>query len=182
MKHSLVFDILLQKLLPWCSPTFVVVFKNFCRGVHKLLLWRSQTFAVITSSLFCCFKNTFAYLKTYVTKLESNVKAIFLKLCSIRLILLSWYLWATVIMWAILPIRERRCQDIDQVLLHEIIVFLSQCFQQQWSARQNYFHSDRLQLAGLGKKREETVKPTCFSLLHVESDFGTTGTLHRHYR
>ena len=34
----------------------------------------------------------------------------------------------------------------------------------------------RLQLAGLGKKREETVKPTCFSLLYVESDFGTTDT------
>ena len=33
----------------------------------------------------------------------------------------------------------------------------------------------RLQLAGLGKKREETVKPTCsVSLLYVESDFGTT--------
>ena len=32
----------------------------------------------------------------------------------------------------------------------------------------------RLQLAGLGKKKEETVKPTCFSLLYVESDFGTT--------
>ena len=32
----------------------------------------------------------------------------------------------------------------------------------------------RLQLAGLGKKREKTVKPTCFSLLYVESDFGTT--------
>ena len=32
----------------------------------------------------------------------------------------------------------------------------------------------RLQLAGLGKKREETEKPTCFSLLYVESDFGTT--------
>ena len=34
----------------------------------------------------------------------------------------------------------------------------------------------RLQLAGLGKKREETVKPTCFNLLYVESDFGTTDT------
>ena len=30
----------------------------------------------------------------------------------------------------------------------------------------------RLQLAGLGKKREETVKLTCFSWLYVESDFG----------
>ena len=28
----------------------------------------------------------------------------------------------------------------------------------------------------LVKKREETVKPTCFSLLYVESDFGTTDT------
>ena len=31
-----------------------------------------------------------------------------------------------------------------------------------------------MQLAGLGKKREETVNPTCFSLLFVKSDFGTT--------
>ena len=37
----------------------------------------------------------------------------------------------------------------------------------------------RLQLAGLGKKREETVKPICFSLLYVESDFGTTQSNHR---
>ena len=29
------------------------------------------------------------------------------------------------IMCAILPIRERRCQDIDQVILHEIIFFSS---------------------------------------------------------
>ena len=41
-------------------------------------------------------------------------------------------------MWAILPIPEWRCQDIDQVLLHEII-FFSQCIQQQWSVSQNYF-------------------------------------------
>ena len=34
----------------------------------------------------------------------------------------------------------------------------------------------RLQLAGLGKKREETVRPTCFSLLYVESDFGSKDT------
>ena len=31
-------------------------------------------------------------------------------------------------MWTILPIREWRCQDIDQVLLHEIIFFLSCVF------------------------------------------------------
>ena len=32
----------------------------------------------------------------------------------------------------------------------------------------------RLQLAGLWKKRKETVKATCFSLLYVESNFGIT--------
>ena len=41
------------------------------------------------------------------------------------------------------------------------------------SVKQNYFHS---QLAGLGKKRGETVKLTCFGLLNVESKFGTTAT------
>ena len=38
----------------------------------------------------------------------------------------------------------------------------------------------RLQLAGLGKKREETVKPTRFSLLY-ESDFGTTDTTNKSF-
>ena len=38
----------------------------------------------------------------------------------------------------------------------------SQCIQQQWSVSQNCFGVNcRLQLACLGKKREETVKPTC---------------------
>ena len=46
--------------------------------------------------------------------------------------------------------------------------FFSQCIQQQWSVSQNYLLllpfgvNCRLQLAGLGGKREETVKPTCF--------------------
>ena len=31
-------------------------------------------------------------------------------------------------MWAILLIREQRCQDIDQVLLHEIIFFCLDVF------------------------------------------------------
>ena len=63
-------------------------------------------------------------------------------------------------MWAILPIREWRCQDIDQVLLHEIIFFLS-----VFSSSEVPFGVPvycRLQLAGLGKKREEIVKPTFF--------------------
>ena len=68
------------------------------------------------------------------------------------------FMWFGFIMWAILPIREGRCQDIDQVLLHEIIFFLS-----LFSSREVTFGVNcRLQLAGLGKKREETVKPTCF--------------------
>ena len=72
-------------------------------------------------------------------------------------------------MRAIFPIREWRCQDIDQVLLHEILFFLFQCIQQQWSVRQllPFGVNCRLQLAGLGKKREETVKPTSSSLLYV---------------
>ena len=57
-----------------------------------------------------------------------------------------------------------RCQDIDQVLLHEII-FFSQCIQQQWSVSQNYLSSIRSKLPTAAcrswEKREETVKPTC---------------------
>ena len=34
-----------------------------------------------------------------------------------------FYVLGCSIMWAILPIREWRCQDIDQVLLHKIICF-----------------------------------------------------------
>ena len=33
----------------------------------------------------------------------------------------------------------------------------------------------------LGKKREETVKPTCFSLLYVKSDFGITDTTNKSF-
>ena len=73
-----------------------------------------------------------------------------------------FYVFGCSIMWAIFPISEWRCQDIDQVLLHEII--LSQCIQPQWSAKMLPFGVNcRLQLAGLGKKREEGVKPTCFT-------------------
>ena len=51
----------------------------------------------------------------------------------------------------------------DQVLLHEKL-FFSQCIQQQWSVRQNYFHWSKLPTAACWswEKREETVKPTCF--------------------
>ena len=64
-------------------------------------------------------------------------------------------------MRAILPIRQWRCQD--QVLLHEII--FSQCIQ-QWSVSQNYVQISEwtadCSLLVSWKKREKTVKPTCF--------------------
>ena len=78
-------------------------------------------------------------------------------------------------MWAILPIRERRCQDIDQVLLFCLKSVYSAAVKCQ-AKLLTFGVNCRLQLAGLGKKREETVKPTIFSLLCVESDFGTTDT------
>ena len=43
---------------------------------------------------------------------------------------------------SILPICEWRCQDIDQVLLHEIIFFVSVFSAEVKCVRQNYFHSD----------------------------------------
>ena len=52
-----------------------------------------------------------------------------------------------------MPIREWGCQDIDQVLLHEI-TFSVQLLGKNASIRSK--------LAGLGKKREESVKITCF--------------------
>ena len=52
-----------------------------------------------------------------------------------------------------MPIRECRCQDIDQVLLHEI-TFSVQVLGNNASIRSK--------LAGLGKKREESVKITYF--------------------
>ena len=66
--------------------------------------------------------------------------------------------------------------SIKSVLLHEIIFFVSvYSADVKCQAKLLPFGVNcQLQLAGLGKKREETVKPTCFSLLHVESDFGTT--------
>ena len=43
---------------------------------------------------------------------------------------------------AILLIHEWRCQDIDQVLLHGIIFFVSVFSATVKCVRQNYFHSD----------------------------------------
>ena len=37
----------------------------------------------------------------------------------------DFYVFGCSILGAVLPIREWRCQDVDQVLLHEIIFFLS---------------------------------------------------------
>ena len=58
-----------------------------------------------------------------------------------------------------------------QVLFHEIIYVSAYSAAVKCQAKLLPFGvNSRLQLAGLGKKREETVKPTCFSLLYVESD------------
>ena len=75
-----------------------------------------------------------------------------------------------------MPIREWRCQDIDQVILHEIIFFSVSVYSAavKCLAKLLPFGVNCQLQFGLGKKREEAVKPTCFSLLYVESDFGTT--------
>ena len=64
-------------------------------------------------------------------------------------------------MWTILAIQERRCQDINQILLSEIVSVYSaavKCLAKLLPFGVNCC----LQLPGLGKEREETVKPTCF--------------------
>ena len=75
--------------------------------------------------------------------------------------------------------REWRCQDIDQVLLHEIILFCSSVFSSSGVLGKK-ITSIRSKLPTAAcwsrEEREETVKTTCFSLLYVESDFGTTDT------
>ena len=81
----------------------------------------------------------------------------------------DFFVFGCSILWAILSIREWRCQDIDQVLLHEIIFFVSAYSAALKCLAKLHPFGSRLQLAGLGKKWEETVKPTCFSLLYVKS-------------
>ena len=74
-------------------------------------------------------------------------------------------------MWAILPIREWRCQDIDQVLLHEIIFFLSVFSSSQVLAKITLSRSKLLSAAWWS--REEKRGNCEANLLYVESDFGT---------
>ena len=70
-------------------------------------------------------------------------------------------------MWAILPIREWRCQDIDQVLLHEIIFSLSVFSSSEELVKiTSWFRVNcRLQLAGPGKKKRGNCEA---NLLYVE--------------
>ena len=61
------------------------------------------------------------------------------------------------------PLREWRCQDIDQVLLHEITFFVS-VFSSSEVFRKNASIRRKLPTAACwfrGKKKE-SVKPTCF--------------------
>ena len=64
---------------------------------------------------------------------------------------------------------DLRMKVIDQVLLHEIIFFLSVFSSSEVPFRVN----GRLQLAGLGEKKRGNCEA---NLLYVESDFGTTDT------
>ena len=67
----------------------------------------------------------------------------------------------------LLQIRGWRCQDIDQVLLHEITFWSVYVAAVKCQAKIPPFGVNcRLQLTAIGKKRKETVKPTCFSLLY----------------
>ena len=82
------------------------------------------------------------------------------------------FMFGCSIMRVILSIREWRCQDIDQVLLHEIVFFCFSVFSSSEVLGKITSIQSKLPTAacGLGKKREETVKPACFSLFYVESD------------
>ena len=76
---------------------------------------------------------------------------------------LSVWLFCYVSNFADLRIEVPRYQSSSTSWDH--FFFLSQCFQQQWSVRQNFLTSIRSKR--LRKKRKETVKPTCFSLLYT---------------
>ena len=70
---------------------------------------------------------------------------------------------------------EVQCQDIDQVLLHDIIFCLSVFSSSEELGKITSIRSKRL-----GKKREETVKPTCF-MSKVTSVPQTPQTNHSQY-
>ena len=105
-----------------------------------------------------------------------------------------WLFYYMYIMWAILPIRKKlwRYQDIDQVLLHEIILFFLSIQLKCLAKLLPFGVNCRLQLASLGKKREETVpEPTCFmskaTLVplpceHREKPTARRVRYHRHHR
>ena len=80
-------------------------------------------------------------------------------------------------MWAILPIRESgewRCQDIDQVLLHEIIFSHAiSVFSSIEVLGKNASIRSKLLTAACWS-REEKRRRCKANLLYVESDFGTT--------
>ena len=79
------------------------------------------------------------------------------------------FVFGCSIMWAILPIHEWRCQDIDWVLLDEII-FLSVFSSIEGLAKITSIQS-KLPTAACWsqEKREETVKPTSFMSSPVEA-------------
>ena len=66
----------------------------------------------------------------------------------------------------VFKIRERRCQDIDQVLLHEIIFFCLSVFSS----------SEELDKITSIRSKLPTAACSCEANLHVESDLGTADT------
>ena len=91
----------------------------------------------------------------------------------------DFYVFGCSIMWAILPIREWRCQDIDQVLLHEIILFLNVFSSSEMWGKPSSIRS-KLPTAACWSWEEKWGNCEA-NLLYVESDFGTTD-MHRHHR
>ena len=90
----------------------------------------------------------------------------------------DFFVFGCSIMWAILSIREWRCQAIDQVLLHEIIFFFF-CFSVFSSSEVlGKISSIRSKLPTAACWSREKKRGNCeanlLSLFYVESDFGTT--------
>ena len=84
----------------------------------------------------------------------------------------DFYLFGCSIMWAILPIRER-CQDIDQVLIHEIIFVCLSVFSSSEVLAKIISIRSKLPTAACWSREKK--RGNCeANLLYAESDFGTT--------
>ena len=83
-------------------------------------------------------------------------------------------------MWAILPIRERRCQDIDQVLLHEIIFFFLSVFSSSEVLSKITSIRNKLPTAACWSRKKKGGNCEA-NLVYVKSDFSTTDTTEKSF-